>query len=87
MLPKLLTDGKGSPPLTCEEPPDGPSIFAALAWDTAEFTGVDWGDAKLTSVVQYLRGNKYLELPQHWKVLFPDRLALPFQRSAGKEWI
>ena len=85
MLPKLLTAGRGAPELPMEEV-DGPSIFAAMVWagpEAAERSGPDWDDAKLPSVVAYLRGNKYLELPPEWKAVFPKSLALPFRASAG----
>ena len=45
-----------------------PKMFANLPWEDL------WEDAGMVSVLQYLRGNKSLCLPQEWREAFPSQL-------------
>ena len=36
-----------------------------------------WADARMTEVVEYLRGAKNLALPEDWQHLFPTSLPPP----------
>ena len=56
----------------------GKIAFQAMEW--ADDPSMDWGDASLIQVVRYLRGSKYLELPEEWRSCFPAQLALPANR-------
>lgn len=69
-MPKFKTRGEGAPQLGEDQVCDGPQAFQEMTWDTE----LDWQDARLTSVILYLRGNVHLKLPQSWRAVFPTHL-------------
>ena len=75
-MPKLLSRGEGMPPDPVKPRfAKGTVAFQSMSWHEESF--VEWADASLFSVVRYLRGSKYLELPSEWRCCFPVALALP----------
>ncbi len=58
-MPKLLGSGGGKPGPFMETVP-AHELFSQYAWS-------DWEEASLIPVMKYLRGCKYLDLPQAWR--------------------
>ena len=61
MMPKLKTRGLGTPVIPEDLRPNGPSIFQQMPWEHR----LDWGEARLKSLVLYLKGNTNLRLPEN----------------------
>ena len=43
-------------------------VFESMAW------GDTWEDARMSSVVAYLHGNRNMKLPKVWRKMFPSTL-------------
>lgn len=70
-MPKLKTKGRGCPKIKdADELIDGPRTFSEMPWGSQ----VDWADARLTSVIVYLRGGDRLKLPDKWKAVLPTHI-------------
>lgn len=70
-MPKLKTKGRGCPKIKdADELIDGPRAFSEMPWGSQ----VDWADARLTSVIVYLRGGDRLKLPDKWKAVLPTHI-------------
>ena len=48
--------------------PDLQTLFQTEEWADV------WEDAGMPEVIQYLMGNKYLQLPSSWRMLFPEEI-------------
>lgn len=68
-MPQLKSRGEGMPEVA-PSGLDGPALFNAMSWHSE----MDWGDANLKPLLVYLRGNRSLNLPEEWKVVFPKRI-------------
>lgn len=68
-LPLLQKHGRGMPPLPVNEF-DAPAMFAALPADADP-----WDEAALKECIVYMRGSKYLSLPQRWREVMPSELS------------
>ena len=71
LMPKLKSRGEGMPEVPQNTPLDGPSIFNSMSWHSDD---VNWDEARLKPLLVYLRGNRNLNLPEEWKVVFPKRI-------------
>ena len=71
-MPKFKTRGEGRPAIPEDSVCDGPELFREMSWET----DLDWGAARLTSAIVYLRGSSALRLPQRWRDVFPTHLPI-----------
>ena len=69
LMPELKSSGEGQPELP-EGLIDGPQTFQDMTWDHE----LDWDDARMLTVLVYLKGNKNLRLPERWKAVFPRHI-------------
>ena len=70
-MPKLKTKGMGMPEIPESECPDGPTIFKEMAFDHEPSF---WDDARLKTLVVYLKGNTNLKLPEKWRQVIPSHI-------------
>ncbi len=70
MLPALRTGGGGQPILDKKSVAalDAKAIFESMKFDDL------WEDAEMVEVLQYLKGNSGLEIPEEWKNVLPTKL-------------
>jgi hypothetical protein len=66
LMPALLGSGGGKPKLSGEDMPIH-ELYSQYPWS-------DWPEANLEPVIRYLRGSRYLDLPQAWRDVLPHKL-------------
>lgn len=67
IMPELATKGEGQPLESALDPRPGHELLSALQWS-------DWPEADLSGVLRYVRGNKHLNMPLHWKNALPTHI-------------
>jgi hypothetical protein len=66
--PHLIAGAMGKPVWDESFAPDPIAIYRACAFSDL------WQDAGMPEVVQYLRGNSHLKLPDEWRSVLPASL-------------
>ena len=66
LMPALLGSGRGKPELSGKDV----SIYELYS----KYPWSDWPEANLEPVIRYLRGSRYLDLPQAWRDVLPRKL-------------
>ena len=77
MFDDLVTGGEGKPPFFPVPEFGGADLFRDCLWS-------DWPEARMYSVLRYLRGNKNLCCPLYLKSSFPTPFELYYKREKGK---
>ena len=70
LMPLLTSTAECRPVFTAEirAKTNIKELFANMPWDDA------WHDAGMPAVVQYLKGNRHLRIPEDWKPYLPSAL-------------
>ena len=73
LLEMFRSRAEGKPTLTpeVEASLDARYLFRDLPW------GDMWEDAEIVELVVYLRGNKNLRIPEHWRDFLPTSVPCP----------